>query len=356
MSNPRWGGTESEHKFNMLTVPQVLAMKKPEYLVDGILIEDSFAAYYGPPDSAKSFAVLGTALSIASGTNWLSRKVQRGGAIYVTGGEAVFGYNARIAAWKESNPSACLDNFRLVPDAIDITNLTDVDNLIHSIKQSGVVSPKIIVLDTLARCFGSGDENNASDMGYFVRGVDLLLRQFPGCAVVVIHHTGKAESQGLRGSSALLGALNTSIQMGLKNHRDITISCQKQKDDERFSNISAQLKVIELNAGNGATSCILVPSNDNREAAAADQDEPVFKSPNARQAYDVLKNMGASGASFTDWKSLCGLNDSTFKRVRLQLQTAGHIEKVGGKYVVSEFFGLAKTLHGTLDPGVDPED
>ncbi len=39
---------------------------------------------------------------------------------------------------------------------------------------------RMIILDTLARCFGGNDENDARDMGAFIRGCDDLKRRTGG--------------------------------------------------------------------------------------------------------------------------------------------------------------------------------
>lgn len=53
----------------------------------------------------------------------------------------------------------------------------------------------MIILDTLARCFGGNDENDARDMGAFIRGCDELKRR-TGATVLVVHHSGKDETKG----------------------------------------------------------------------------------------------------------------------------------------------------------------
>ena len=55
----------------------------------------------------------------------------------------------------------------------------------------------LIVVDTLARSMGAGDENTAKDIAMFIRNCDLL-RQSTGAHVMLIHHTGKDEGRGAR--------------------------------------------------------------------------------------------------------------------------------------------------------------
>lgn len=72
--------------------------------------------------------------------------------------------------------------------------------------------PQLIVVDTLARNFGEGDENNTADMNAFVAAMDDLRSRYPGSTVLVVHHTGHAEKGRSRGSMAFKGALMRNIR------------------------------------------------------------------------------------------------------------------------------------------------
>ena len=90
----------------------------------------------------------------------------------------------------------------------------------------------LIVLDTLARCL-AGNENEAEDMSAFIQAVDALRYHFD-CAVMVIHHTSKADAKMERGSGAFRGATDTmlNVRMTDKQTRELTITNDKQRDDE----------------------------------------------------------------------------------------------------------------------------
>ena len=50
----------------------------------------------------------------------------------------------------------------------------------------------MIVIDTLARNFGAGNENSTEDMNRFVASIDRYLREEFGSAILLVHHTGHA--------------------------------------------------------------------------------------------------------------------------------------------------------------------
>jgi len=90
--------------------------------------------------------------------------------------------------------------------------------------------PALIVLDTLARNFGDGDENSARDMGLFVQNLDEHLRTKFDTAVLLVHHTGHAEQTRGRGSSALNAALDTSYLIAKDQTGIVRMSCTKAKE------------------------------------------------------------------------------------------------------------------------------
>ena len=91
---------------------------------------------------------------------------------------------------------------------------TDVDQLLEELDPGSPPArssrPAAIVLDTLARCMGEGDENSARDMGRFVDRCGTIERHFR-CIVIAVHHMGKNPAAGGRGSNALNGAADMTL-------------------------------------------------------------------------------------------------------------------------------------------------
>lgn len=110
-------------------------------------------------------------------------------------------------------------------------------------------APSLIVFDTLARCSAGTDEKEGKDVGRVIRGLDLLREQFPGLAVLAVHHTGHVNQEGQaptrsRGHSSWQGALDTSMQLtGI--HKDArmnrTLKCMKLKEGPDFPAIKLRL-------------------------------------------------------------------------------------------------------------------
>ncbi|MBX9265093.1 helicase RepA family protein, partial [Klebsiella pneumoniae] len=91
---------------------------------------------------------------------------------------------------------------------------------------------QLIVIDTLARCFGGNDENDAKDMGAFIEGCDTIKRE-TGATVLVVHHSGKDDTKGARGSSAFRAALDAEFNVRREGDGGaIILTCTKVKDAE----------------------------------------------------------------------------------------------------------------------------
>ena len=69
-------------------------------------------------------------------------------------------------------------------------------------------------------------------MGIFINNINIL-RQYYGCTVLVVHHNGKDSSRGMRGSSALRGAIDSEFEIKRKlDTMNVCLKNQKQKDSE----------------------------------------------------------------------------------------------------------------------------
>ena len=86
----------------------------------------------------------------------------------------------------------------------------------------------------------------ASAMGEAIQAMDLIKRYFD-CAVVAVHHTGKSVDKGLRGSSALLGALDSSLQVTGEDGY-LRLKMDKQKDDTELGEQWFSMDQVEFQA------------------------------------------------------------------------------------------------------------
>lgn len=243
----------------LLTSDQVTQLPAPEWLIKGLFPTGGFVVLYGPSGHGKSFVALDWAYHIATDRNWQGLSVNTGPVIYVAA-EGRGGLSQRIEAWQNKYRTLGAPvYFSLEP--LDILGNGPEELLsvcspfaFDPDEPPDELFPRLIVIDTLARCF-LGDENEAEAMARFVSGIDDL-RLGLGATVLIIHHEGKDRGRGERGSSALRGAADTMIRMVKKQDETMLLTCTKQKDAIEFDEITLRLESVGSVDKN---SCIIAP-------------------------------------------------------------------------------------------------
>ncbi|NBX22104.1 MAG: hypothetical protein EBR58_12365, partial [Betaproteobacteria bacterium] len=176
----------------------------PEW-VRKLIPANGLCVLYGKPGTYKSFVAIYLSAHIAAGLPTLSSRATKQGAVVYIAAEGRGGLHQRWNALQSHYEIPADVPLYFVEASLDLRE-SDQDylDLVAAIQKRSAV-PRLIVVDTLARTFGGGDENDASEMSQFINTIGNLQEQF-GCAVMAIHHSGKDETRGMRGSSALLGA------------------------------------------------------------------------------------------------------------------------------------------------------
>lgn len=230
--------------FRTMNLNELEDLKDPEWLLAGILPAESFVTLYGAPGAAKSFWALDAAMSIASGHIFHGAETRKGKVIYAVG-EGLRGMKWRVEAWKLAHPDADLEalneNLIILPTSVHLLEKNDVEKLLNTITDiAGEAGLALFIVDTWARALTGGDENSAGDAGRAIAVCDSV-RDITGSSILVVHHTG-ADGMRERGSTALRGASDTTLQMSKEDASDITVlACKKMKDGERFQNILYRL-------------------------------------------------------------------------------------------------------------------
>lgn len=220
--------------FRLLHARDILAKLGPiDWQIENYLEANTTGLLFGDPGAYKSFIALDMALHVASGRPWHGNAVKHGPVIYVAG-EGHGGFARRLAAW-QSRHNIPLDDLPVyfsehAAHFYDRESAVQVADAINAVT-ARVGKPAMIVIDTLARNFGAGDENSTADMNIFIDHVDRLLRAVYGCTVIIVHHTGHANKERARGSMALRGGVDFEYRVeraeGFSRARVI---CTKMKD------------------------------------------------------------------------------------------------------------------------------
>jgi phage/plasmid primase-like uncharacterized protein/KaiC/GvpD/RAD55 family RecA-like ATPase len=259
------------------------------WIVKNVIPSEAFVTIIGHPGCGKSFGALDLALHIASGREWQGRKVNQGLVVYLAA-EGQRGQMNRVEAWRRHHEIEHL-HFAMIPVAINLRDReADVPKLmetIHAAVQRAGQPLSALVVDTLNRTFGGGDENGA-EMSDYVDNVGRLKAEF-GCTAIVIHHIPKnSENITERGHGSLRGAIETSLVVKADAETGIrTLHCSKQKDAEDGWTLQFKLKVVELGKdedGDVVSSCVVVDA----EGEPSIRSRGPHLSPTQRSIYNEL--------------------------------------------------------------------
>lgn len=209
----------------LLVGDAIMNIQPPEPLIDGLLDLNSLAALYGRAGQGKSFVAIDWALSVSTGSWWFGHKVTPGRVLYVIA-EGAVGVPQRIDAWKHGRQTWGIGDIVWLPVPIDIFHAGHALDVARFAKE---LAPSLIVIDTLARSVPTADENSAKDMGVVVLHADRL-RRATGACVLVVHHTGHDEAKGMRGSTVLEAAMDTTLSCRRNDEDAIEIVSTKQKN------------------------------------------------------------------------------------------------------------------------------
>ncbi|EAQ4379527.1 AAA family ATPase [Salmonella enterica] len=189
--------------------------KPGQFVIEG-MVPHGVTMLYGASSSFKSYGVISMLCRVATKTHrWGGRNIKGGAVLYVAaeGGSSVM---PRVGAWADKyNDGNPLDLFYTLPLAVDLSvpaNVTKMVKEIRHIAHHTGEPVRIVAVDTLSQSMMQGEENSASDVAKFMAGATRVFTE-TGAAVIIVHHSGKDSSKGMRGSSAAFANADAVIRV-----------------------------------------------------------------------------------------------------------------------------------------------
>ena len=304
-----------------------------EWLIDSIIPKKAFVALYAPPASYKSFISLDLAEAIATGRDWMGYRIPKKGAVLYICGEGHGGMGARVKACKIQNKSPDGANLYIIRAQLNLrSSPEDFAELVNAINAliAEIDEPlEIIILDTLMRMSGGGfNENTSEDMGAFITQAGKL-QELYACALMVIHHSGKDVTKGLRGHSSLLGAVDTELEIqrqdSVINSGDASVignailKVSKQKDGADSIQIGIEVVSIEIGMSDlGFETLTSLAIRQNQDIASSTSKgsknnagsggnqriemDSLMKVIKAKASYREVDGISRYGVSLDDWR------------------------------------------------------
>lgn len=212
----------------------VEAVAGREWLVDELFPSDGLASVFGKPGQGKTPLTLLLAIATAAGLpTFFGRRMEKHGPVVIFIGEDEAGVRDRLIAQLNQIDPLLLGSGLPLYLTREPGRLTDPENVVLWIERvravTGGKAPRLVVVDTLARNFGEGNESATEDMQAFVAGCDALSRALGKALVVCTHHPSKGNEEAGRGSGVLLGALDTEIKVELVGRHKLVATPTKIK-------------------------------------------------------------------------------------------------------------------------------
>jgi hypothetical protein len=284
-------GSNGREGFRFLSVGELYSMSSAtDWLIKSYLDKGSLAELFGKSGTFKSFVAIDMGLSIATGTDWHGNPVGQGTVFYICG-EGQKGVARRLRAWELHHEIGLAEIPFFVSNRaaqfLDDESALDVVEAVNKLREQHG-DPVLVIVDTLNRNFGPGDESNTSDMTQFVSAVDTSLRIPFGCTVLIIHHTGHKETDRARGSYSLYAALDWEYKSVIRD-KILELTNTKSKDFELLPPVYLKPEIITLDwqeeDGEAMTSLVLT-STAEKPVKKNKHDKPLTGAN--KIAYDAL--------------------------------------------------------------------
>lgn len=251
-------------RYKLLGATDMRDLPPLAWRIRGVLPAVGLAALYGPSASGKSFLSFDMAAAIAEGRRWFDCRVDLAPVVYAAlEGEA--GFKLRVAAWEAHKGRSLPERLRMMLQPFKLTEPQDVRDLAAVVPAGAVV-----FIDTLNRAAPTADENSSRDMGEILEAAKTL-QTATGGLVVLIHHTGKDSTRGLRGHSSLFAAMDAAVEVSREgDRRDWRVAKSKDGADSDAHLFKLQVETLGTDEhGDPVTSCVVLADTASQEVQRA---------------------------------------------------------------------------------------
>jgi KaiC/GvpD/RAD55 family RecA-like ATPase len=302
-------------------------------IVEGIIPEAALGVVYGEPGCGKSFWAMDVAAAVATGKPFAGVHATEPGAVFYCAMEGSRGARNRVAALRQSGRLPDTAPLAMLFRPVNLLTPGEPEALIAAIKAAVAErgeTPRLVVLDTLARAMAGGDENSGQDMGEAVKAADAI-KDATGATVILVHHSGKDTNKGGRGHSSLRGAADCEIELTRPQGAAVTtVTCRKQKDAEPFPPMAFSLQSVvvgyDAKRGKEITSCV-IQHEDPIIAAPGKSGRP--KGPGCVDLIELLPQPTTAAWEMVA-KEETGISKTTFHERKKEIQAAGMAKREGG--------------------------
>lgn len=311
----------------LLTTRKLLTLPPPTWLMQGLLPTDALIGLSGKSGDGKSFIALDWAMHISQGLPWMGHATNQAPVVYIAA-EGGRGIQKRVRAWMRAYGYTDLPGMYFMVNPLYVREEGVIEAFCDALGHADHVriNPGLVVIDTLARSFGGGEENSSVDMGQFMARITELSAERK-VSVLVVHHlnaTGTKE----RGHTSFKAGLDAGFLCTAEKNTDgkiirITLQNNKQKDD-------VEAPVIYVQPKESVTASLVF-----EEAPPPDARPRGTGAPKVLDKAGMLAVVAShpEGLTFTEWMLASRVPKRTFQRRLKQLMEDNEVYKdTDGKY------------------------
>ena len=274
-------------RYKLLNADDLRSLPPLAWRVRGVLPAVGLAGLYGPSACGKSFLALDMAAAIAEGLRWFDCRVEAAPVVYAAL-EGEGGFKLRAQAWEAHKGRTLPVGLQMMMQPFKLTDPRDISDLAAVVPAGAVV-----FLDTLNRAAPTADENSSKDMGEILEGAKRL-QSLIGGLVVLVHHTGKDTTKGLRGHSSLFAALDAAVEVSRDGERrEWKVAKAKDGQDGDARPFKLQIETLGTDDyGDVISSCVVVPDHAARDVRAVKLPQGGNQKVVLEVVRDLLKKAG----------------------------------------------------------------
>lgn len=252
-------------RFELTWFDEIEEGKPKETILKGWLGCGEFTTISGLPGTGKSVVTTDLACHIAAGMDWHGIKVKQGLVVYVAAERKKL-TERRMMAFRKHHDKHNVP-LLVMGGMLDFTrDEKDAEEVVKIVCEAETITGQQcvwVIIDTLTRVFGAGDQNASKDMVRFVRSCDHIMTETKA-HVTAIHHSAWSGERG-KGAIDLDGAVDASFMVKKEGNKHKLV-CDGTNDGEEGDVLAFTMQSVEIGVnedGEPTTAPVLVAASDS---------------------------------------------------------------------------------------------
>lgn len=280
------------------------------WIVRGVFAEGEFSYIVSVPGTGKSALIGDAACHLAAGLNWHGFEVREARMVLYIAAERASLVKRRIRAWQKKNDHAGKHHVLVLDGRIDLTrgleDAIEFTEIVRQAEEQSGLRCGLVVIDTLTRVFGAGDQNTSKDMTKLINSIDYMQSELPHVHINIIHHTTHAGERA-KGAIDLDGAVDVSFSAARRGG-SVVFANTGSNDGVEGDLLAYRFESVTLGKdkdGEWTTAPVVVPvdiPSGKREPGEKVESEAAMKARVRREAFElaIIKVAHQSGGNDED--------------------------------------------------------